>query len=176
MPNDSTLGDDSLVTIEAEAMPQLAQRLLRLRDQYVTATPRQRLAKARQRIVNAHAYPNQLVTHVSAVEGVARTLLMHERATTKDQLRAVYSKYKNREAHTLVAEYLACKGFPNPAAYIGEEEWQQFRHAVNYRNLLVHECTYLGLEKFDLLVNGCNAVLAKLAQIAGLEAGERPGG
>lgn len=171
MPDDPTVADDSIVAVLPEAMPELAARLLRLREQYVTATPRQRLAKARQRILNVHAYPNQLVTHVSAVEGVARALLMHERAKAKVELRAIYGKYKNREAHTLVAEYLAAKGFPDPAASIGANEWQQFRHAVDYRNLLVHECTYLGLEKFDLLVNGCNAVLAKLAQVAGLEAG-----
>ena len=166
-----TPNEEELVAVSSDAIPELAERLLRLRDQYITATPSQRLAKARQRIGNVHSYPNQLVTHVSAVEGFARTLLMHERARTKEELRAIYPKYKNREAHTLVAEYLAAKGCPDPAACIGTDEWQQFRHAVNYRNLLVHECTYLGLEKFDLLVNGCNAVLTKLAHLSGLEKG-----
>lgn len=94
---------------------------------------------------------------------------MHEEARSRDKLRAVYKKFKDREAHTLVSEFLRRKGIDNPEDYFGTEPWQGFRHAVNYRNLVVHECTYLGAEKFEPLVNGCQVVLERLARLAGLE-------
>jgi hypothetical protein len=45
-----------------------------------------------------------------------------------------------------------------------------FGYAVDYRNLLAHECTYLGLDKFPSLIEACEAVLEKLARLGGLNA------
>lgn len=42
--------------------------------------------------------------------------------------------------------------------------------AVDYRNLLAHECTYLGLDKFPSLIDGCEEILEKLVELAGLVA------
>jgi hypothetical protein len=53
------------------------------------------------------------------------------------------------------------------ATFFGEDTWKCFVYAVDYRNLLVHECTYLGLDVFPSLIEACEAVLNKLEKLAG---------
>ena len=136
--------------------------LLKIRELYIAATPRQRLSIVRQRLEDHHFGPNRLVTAVSAVEGLARCLLQHLGAKSKDDLRKVYPKYKDWTAKSLVREYLAKCGISDPAAFLEEDNWKLFGYAVDFRNVLVHECTYLGLDKFPSLIGACEAVLEKL--------------
>lgn len=146
----------------------LTEELERLRESYVTATPRQRLSVVRQRLDNPRANPNVLVTHVAAVEALARSLVMNSYAKSKEELKSIYPKFRYRKAQTLVADYLELKGRSDPAAFFGEGTWANFKHAVNYRNLLVHESTYLANYKFDPLVIACEEVLKKMAKLARL--------
>jgi hypothetical protein len=119
--------------------------LLTIRQNYICATPRQRLSVIRQRLEDHHFGPNLLVTAVSAVEALARTLAMSQKAKSKDELSKIYPQYKNRKPMTLVTEYLIAKGIIEPDAYFGEDTWRLFGYAIDYRNLLAHECTYLSL-------------------------------
>lgn len=115
------------------------------------------------------AYPNLLVTRVSGIEALARSLVMNTKAKTKEELRQVYGRYRSREAYTLVEEYLKIKGKDKPTVVFGEANWKLFKLAVNYRNLLAHECTYLANYKFAPLEDACLQVLQKLASIAKLK-------
>lgn len=138
--------------------------LLELRATYPTLTPRQRLSIIRQRLRDHHFGPNRLVTAVSAVEALARSLAMHVRARNKADLARLYSSYKDRSPKTLVADYLKTKGITDPSTHLGEDTWRLFCHAVDYRNLLAHECTYLGLDKFPSLIAACDEVLEELVK------------
>jgi hypothetical protein len=136
--------------------------LLKIRELYVSATPRQRLSIVRQRLEDHHFGPNRLVTAVSAVEALTRCLLQHISAKSKDDLRKAYPKFKDWTAKSLVREYLSRRGINDPATFLEEDNWKLFGYAVDFRNVLVHECTYLGLDKFPSLIGSCEAVLEKL--------------
>jgi hypothetical protein len=139
--------------------------LLAIRKNYICATPRQRLSIIRQRLDDHHFGPNRLVTAVSAVEALARTLAMGQKAKTKAELDNLYPKYKNRAPKPLVKEYLLAKGISEPDAYFGEDTWRLFGYAIDFRNLLAHECTYLGLDKFPSLIDACSEVLESLVKL-----------
>lgn len=139
--------------------------LLLIRDNYVSATPRQRLSVIRQRLADHHFGPNRLVTSVSAVEALSRSLAMHEKAAARAQLKSLYGKYKDRDPKTLVREYLKARGVTDPTSFFGEDTWRLFGYAVEYRNLMTHECTYLGLDKFPSLIDACEEVLKGLAKL-----------
>lgn len=67
-------------------------------------------------------------------------------------------------------EYLSARSLAEPAAYFGEEAWKLFGYAVQYRNLLAHECTYLGYDRSPELIEACRTVIKKLAADQGLNA------
>lgn len=147
----------------------LLSELTRLRESYVQATPRQRLGVIRQRMENPHANPNVLVATFSGAEAIARSLVMHAKASSKAELSGSYARFRDRPASSLIQEYLKSKG-TTPAELFGGEVWATFKLAESYRNLLVHECTFIENIKFDPLVAACNAVLngiIKLAKIRG---------
>lgn len=139
--------------------------LVSIRARYIEATPRQRLAIIRQRLEDHHFGPNRLVTVVSAVEALARSLAMHESATTKADLVAMYPRYSHRKPEGLVREYLAAKGIADPKAFFAEDTWELFGYAVKYRNLLAHECTYLGRVKFPSLIEACEDIVLALVKL-----------
>ena len=93
---------------------------------------------------------------------------MNGKARTKAELKALYGKYRDREAKSLVTEYLSSQGKTNPADVFGSDTWRKFGYAVSYRNMLVHECTYLGQDKYPHLIEACKVVLDNLAGLAGL--------
>lgn len=138
--------------------------LLCLRTIYPSLTPRQRLSIIRQRLRNHDSGPNRLVTSVSAVEGLARSLVMHVKARDKADLKKLYNSYKDRSPKTLVADYLKAKGMKEPSTHFGADTWRLFCHAVDFRNLLAHECTYLGQDKYPSLIKACEEVLENLAK------------
>lgn len=141
--------------------------LLKIREMYASLTPRQRLSIIRKRLADHHFGPNRLVTAVSAVEAFARTLAMHRKVKgkAKTELTTLYRKYRDRAPKPLVQEYLRAHGINSPAAFFGEDTWRLFGYAVDYRNLLAHECTYLGLDKFPSLIEACDEVLEALIKL-----------
>jgi hypothetical protein len=142
--------------------------LERIRSKYISVSPRQRLHVIRQRLANPDHGPNTLVTHVSAVEALARSLVLHNAGSDPS---AQYSKFRNHDPDKLVALFLERIRAGTPAEVLGQDVWQKFRYAVSYRNLLVHECTYLGQDKYPQLENACQLVLSKLIELAGLPVG-----
>ena len=150
---------------------EIEKHLVELRQLYVEADPRQRLGIATQRIQNPEHDPNRLIAYVSAVEGFSRSLCIHQRArTTGHELLAIYPEYKIRGPQSLIGEYLASIGAEPPREHFGADTWKLFGYAVEYRNLLAHECTYLGLDRSAQLIDACRAVLQTLAKDAGLSA------
>jgi hypothetical protein len=149
---------------------EIEAHLASLRRDYVEAFPHQRLNIAKQRINNPHHDPNLLIAFVSAIEGFARSICMRQSAATKTELSALYPEYERRGPKALIGEYLAKKGLGTPAGQFGAETWQLFGFAVEYRNLLAHECTYLGQDRSPQLIDACRKVLQTLAKAEGLDA------
>jgi hypothetical protein len=144
--------------------------LRELRRGYVEATLRQRLSVARQRIQNPERDPNRLIAFVSAAEGFARALCLNTRAPNRTERWAIYPEYWKRGTEDLITEYLAAKGCSPPPEYFGKDLWLLFHYAVQYRNLLAHECTYLGQDKTPALIEACRTVIKGLAAKEGLNA------
>ena len=95
---------------------------------------------------------------------------MHCHATSKPELSKLYPKYRRKGAEQLITEYLAYRGLGDASSFFGEDTWQLFQFAIEYRNLLAHECTYLGQDRSPMLVEACRAVLQSLAASQGLNA------
>lgn len=149
--------------------------LAELRRLYVESTPRQRYGMGRNRITNPEHGPNVLVACVSAVEGLARSLAMHQDALSrvsasdvKPELSAIYPQYKHKGTEELIEQYLKRAGLPSPPEYFGEDTWERLHYAVEYRNVLAHECTYLGQDRSPALIEACQQILDKLAAAGGL--------
>jgi len=142
--------------------------LAKIRQAYASAMPSQRLAVIRLRLEDHHFGPNRLVTSVSAVEGLARSLALRAKAKTKANMLKLYPRYRDRPPKSLIEEYLRSKGITDLDGFFGDDTWKLFGYAVNYRNLIAHECSYLGLDKFPSLIEACEHVLEKLVQTAGL--------
>lgn len=149
---------------------EIESHLAELRRAYVEAFPRQRLGVALQRIKNPQHDPNLLIAYVSAVEGFARSLCIHLRGKTKEELSAAYKEFERRGPQSLVGDYLAARALPPPREHFGGDTWKLFGYAVEYRNLLAHECTYLGQDRSPGLIDACRKVLQTLANDAGLSA------
>jgi hypothetical protein len=91
----------SLVPLDAAA---IQAHLADLRRSYVEALPKQRLNVGKQRINNPDHDPNRLIAFVSAAEGFARSLCMHQRAKTKTELSALYPQFARRGVKSLIGE------------------------------------------------------------------------
>jgi hypothetical protein len=139
--------------------------LKQIREVYISASPEMRLKIIRLRLDDHHFGANRLVTVVSAVEALARSLAMSSVSQTKAEMKAVYSSYKRRVATTLVAEYLLARGVANAKDFFGEDTWALFHHAVEYRNMLAHECTYLGQDKYPSLICACEEIIETLVKL-----------
>ena len=148
--------------------------LIELRKAYIEATPKQRLNIALQRINNPSDGCNMLVAYVSALEGFARCIAMHQAAHSKAELSTIYPTFRKMGAEKLVERYLQKKIKKDAQSYFGRDIWEKIGFALDYRNLIAHECTYLGQDKYPALIRACEHVLRKLAELEGL-AGSIPG-
>jgi hypothetical protein len=137
------------------------KELEKLRISYERATPRQRFKVALDRINNPDHYPNDLVTRVSAVEALARSLLAHSLESNRDDIQARHRSLGKLDAPNLIARYAKVLG-TTPAELFGIEDWELFRIAVAARNLLAHECTYLDAQSYLPLANAATEVLFAL--------------
>ena len=149
--------------MSAKSDTEYEQHLADLRRLYVESTPRQRLHLATQRIQNPEHGPNRLVTSVAAVEGFARSLAMHCHATSKTNLSEIYPRFRFKGPEELIEEFLRFGNRGAPNDFFASGDWRLFKFAVQYRNVLTHECTYLGQDTFPELIFACYRVLSALS-------------
>jgi hypothetical protein len=142
--------------------------LVELRQCYIEATPRQRFHIASQRINPPEHGPNLLVAYVSAIEGFARSLALHQEAPSKTALSVMYPKYKNMKAARLIEQFLKKKINKAPEDFFDKDIWEKVGFAIEYRNLLAHECTYLGQDTYPDLIEAYKSALKKLAELEGI--------
>lgn len=145
----------------------VAERL-RLRRIYVNSSPGQRLGVIRKRLMHPEIGPTRLVTVVSAVEALARAMVVHAKSPGKSSLDKIYSAHRDKDPEALVTEYLKISRSADPKEHFSGDTWPLFREAINYRNQVVHECTYLGQDKYPSLIEATLDVLEELVLLGGL--------
>ena len=144
------------------------EHLRKLRKQYVRSYPRQRFNIAKQRISNPNHGPNLLVTYVSAIEGILRSLVVWKETVSDRPEAGTYDKYKYTGVSKLYDKYLEQRNAKSEEV-IAAEKYELVGYAVEYRNLLVHECTYLGQDKYPTLIDACQEFLSRLCAHAGID-------
>jgi hypothetical protein len=147
----------------------LQQDLDRLRGDYVNATPKQRLKVIVDRLRDPNIGPNLVVTGVSAVEAFARCAVVERKVASGEGSKSeIYPRYRDARPEQLVGMYLQIISAGRPKDIFGDRAWDAFLQAVAYRDLLVHECTYLRMEKLHEINTAVSAVLERLVELEGL--------
>ena len=138
---------------------------------YAVATPAARLRVIRQRLASAHGEmgSTRLVTVVSAVEALARSLVVHSAGRPSSTAEMRHRQVRNTGPVELVEEVLRLRGAKRGAQHFEPDTWDLFEVATRYRDLIVHECTYIGPDRHPHLIAATEAVLRGLVELAGLE-------
>lgn len=149
---------------------ELQQDLEQLRLAYATSRPAARLGVIRQRLarVQAEIGPTRLVTLVSAVEALARSLVVHAPGRPASSSHFRYEQVCMKAPLELVEDALRLYGSASAVELYGESTWQLFELAHAYRNLVVHECTYPDQETYPDLIAASERVLQGLVTAGGL--------
>jgi hypothetical protein len=147
-----------------------------LQRAYAMATPAARLRGIKQRLASAHGEmgSTRLVTLVSAVEALARSLVVHSAGRPASTAEMRHRQFRATDPVELVEEVLRLRGGARPVQQFGEETWDFFQVATRYRDLIVHECTYVGQDRHPTLIAAAEEVLRGLIELAGLESGPKP--
>jgi hypothetical protein len=143
--------------------------LKRLRTLYYMATPRQRFGIAKQRLDNPDSAPNNLIQAVSATEGFARSWAIHILATfKKNKLKWAYDQLEKKGPEFLIENCICPYLKKSPEELFGKKDWDNFQLAIQYRNLLIHEATFLNLAIARPFIKSTETVFNKLGQTLGV--------
>jgi hypothetical protein len=144
-----------------------------LQRKYAMATPAARLRAIRQRLASADREMGsaRLVTIVAAVEALARSLIVHAAGRPASTAEMRHRQFRATAPVELVHEVLRLHGAPGAPQQFGREVWEMFEAAARYRDLIVHECTFVGQDRHPHLIAAATAVLRGLIALAGLETG-----
>jgi hypothetical protein len=142
-----------------------------LQRAYATAAPAARLRVIKQRLASAHGEMGsaRLVTVVSAVEALARSLVVHAAGRPPSTAEMRHRQFRNSGPVELVQEVLRLRGAGSGLQHFERDEWELFEAATLYRDLIVHECTFIGQDRLPHLIAASEAVLRGLVELAGLE-------
>lgn len=151
-------------------LEELREELEQLRKTYAVSKPSARLFTIRQRLARAddEIGPARLITTVSAVEALARSLVVHAPGRPPATAHFRYQQVRNKQPLDLVEEALRLHGGKLPAEQVGAQAWALFELAIQARNLAVHECTYLGQDKYPAMSDAAERVLEAMVEVAGL--------
>lgn len=141
------------------------KELENLRKMFVVATPKQRINAAKARMKDSSYEANLLIQGVSACEAVARSLILHLNFSTKDKIWNNYDKYCYKSPESLIEEEICKKLRIQIMDYLSSEDWENFKFAVKFRNVVVHECTYLGQNKSGTLLKATEKVFNFLEEL-----------
>ena len=142
-----------------------------LQRAYAIATPAARLRVIKQRLASAHGETGstRLVTVISAVEALARSLVVHSAGRPASTAEMRHRQFRNTGPVELVEEVLRLRGASRGVQHFDRDDWEFFEVATRYRDLIVHECTFIGQDRYPWLIEASEAVLKGLVELAGLE-------
>ncbi|MDB5752955.1 MAG: hypothetical protein JWP65_3376 [Ramlibacter sp.] len=141
---------------------------------YAVATPAARLRVIRQRLasVQAEMGTTRLVTIVAAVEALSRSLVVHASGRPSSTAEMRHRQFRDAAPAELVQEVLRLRGAARGQQQFGDD-WDRFEAATRYRDLIVHECTYVGQDRLPHLIAAAEVVLRGLIELGGLATGPR---
>ncbi|MBU2862489.1 hypothetical protein KO489_01385 [Reinekea forsetii] len=140
------------------------EHLKSLRESYFRLVPRLRFDIAKKRISNTNAGANEIINKVSALEGVLRSIVIWQLNQNEKPSEDLYNKYRHMSAPKLYEKLCELLGVER---IISSETYEVVEYAVKYRNLLAHECTYLGQDTYPGLIKACDELLVELAKLSG---------
>ena len=140
-----------------------------LRKKYLRLNRSQRFNIANQRIRNEPEYgPDRLVAALSALEGYARSLAVDHLARDGRDRWSTYESVMYLGPIKLLKEHvLPSLGLSQDT--FSEDLWARVKEAITFRNLVVHEATYLGGERRDRLTEAVVEMFAELGRISVME-------
>ena len=145
------------------------EHLKNLRKLYYESFPEQHLHVGEQGIESPDHRPNQIVTYVSAIEGLLRSLVLWNETATGKSSQITHEKYEHYRFKKLFSIYLEQRSTQSKDI-ITDDIYRLVEYAVKYRSLiLAHECTNLGQDKYHDLIDACEAFLHNLAKHAGIK-------
>jgi hypothetical protein len=148
------------------SIPDYGKHLKGLRAAYVQATPRQRAKVALDRMKHPDAGPNLLIAIVSAVEALARALALDIEIAKGIGPRPAYGNLRNRGPIDLLSGVVAPARSTTMPGLVGAECWEEFKWAVQYRNLLIHEGTFLRAGYCNRLLDATRKVFGALEKMS----------
>ena len=80
---------------------------------------------------------------MAAVESLARTIAIYQRAETKTALKREYRKVRDTNPIELIEDYICPRIGKTPSKLLGRNNWIKLKFANKYRNFLIHECAFL---------------------------------
>lgn len=138
-----------------------------LRQLYVQGNLRQRYVVAASRIACPDHGPNQVVASVAALEGFARAIAVKALVTNGATPEDAYDKLRWAKPIELVEKHALPALGTTAAKAFEAHEWELVPTAVEFRNLLVHEATYLHGGTCRQLVDAAVHVFERLAELSG---------
>lgn len=141
-----------------------ASELQNLRNTYRTLQPGQRLRIAGERIKKPVSGAAELVTRVSAIEGALRSLVIWQESGDRPS-KETYDRYKYMGVADLLDAYITQVGAERKEL-VDDDCYELVEYSVGFRNLIVHECTFLGSDKYPSLIEACDRLLESLRQHA----------
>lgn len=147
------------------------RELTGLRKIYIERAPQARLNVIRQLLASSETQVGalRLVTLISAVEALARSLLVRAaNPNSMTEFLQAYAPHERSPATQLVEAFLRLRGIHEPATHFPGDTWKLLGYGVDFRNLIVHEATFLGQDKFPSLIEAAAEVLAELVKLGGL--------
>jgi len=138
-----------------------------LREIYARGTLKQRYGIACQRIDFPDLGPSVLVNAVSALEGFSRAVAVRALVQAGMSVRDAYVYHRNTGTIDLIAKHICPWLHTTPTIAFGARVWKQIPKAVAFRNLLIHEATFLNGGTCKQLIGASRHCLDRLAALAG---------
>jgi hypothetical protein len=148
----------------------LKKELEQLHRANAGASPVARLRAVNHRLAWAESAspPTRLVTTVSAVEALSRSLIVHAAGRPASTAAMRYRQVLTAAPLELVQEVLRLYGTADASEQFGAETWATFGLAHDYRDLIVHECVRVEHALCNVLVAAAEQVLKGLVEVGGL--------
>lgn len=135
-----------------------------LREAYKKGSLKQRHSVARQRMENPEHGPNIVVNSFAAFEGYARAVAVKVLVESGTTPNAAYDFHRNHDATELIEKHI-CPAFRTSPAKLFGSAWNDIPDAVSYRNVLVHDATYLNNATCKRLISSLRHCFDRLAAL-----------
>ena len=146
-----------------------------LREIYMKGTLRQRYSIAKQRLSDPAVEPNRVVTAVAALEGFSRAVAVSIAVDRGKAVEVAYQELRWTKPIDLLRLYIIPALGVHEHRLGTEGEWATLEAAVEFRNLLVHEATFLHGGTARQLEQCATAFFERLAELSGVIAPQPEG-